>query len=241
MTAGRAIGYAQALAQLSGTMSRGRRDRRDAGAHAPLRAPPGVVVQAVRRRRVGRAGSGCRSPGRLVRVSFEHPRLRRADTDAVIALWQAAGLTRPWNDPHQDIERKLTVQPELFLVAVDGDEVVGLGHGRLRRAPRLALLPRDRRRRGVARASRRALVTAAEARLDAMGCPKVQLMVRPDNEACARLLRRARLRAVRHLGDRQAAHRRRADERRPRATRPRLGTCRRPSPSRRVTAPATTS
>ena len=30
------------------------------------------------------------------------------DTDAVIALWQACGLTRSWNDPRKDIERKLT-------------------------------------------------------------------------------------------------------------------------------------
>lgn len=41
----------------------------------------------------------------------------RRDADAVIELWRDAGLTRPWNDPHQDIERKLKVQPELFIVA----------------------------------------------------------------------------------------------------------------------------
>lgn len=29
-----------------------------------------------------------------------------ADTEQVVALWHAAGLTRPWNDPHQDIARK---------------------------------------------------------------------------------------------------------------------------------------
>ena len=26
-----------------------------------------------------------------------------ADVDAVIALWQRCGLTRPWNDPASDI------------------------------------------------------------------------------------------------------------------------------------------
>ena len=41
------------------------------------------------------------------------------DTESVIALWQETGLTRSWNNPHLDIQRKLTVQPELFLVAVD--------------------------------------------------------------------------------------------------------------------------
>lgn len=44
---------------------------------------------------------------------------RSEDTDAVVDLWEAAGLTRPWNDPRKDIARKLTVQPELFVVAED--------------------------------------------------------------------------------------------------------------------------
>ena len=105
----------------------------------------------------------------------------RADTEAVVALWRAAGLTRPWNDPHQDIERKLSVQPELFLVAVDVDAVIGSvmagydGHRGW-----LYYLASDPARRGEGIA--RALVAAAEERLLAMGCPKVQLMVRPDNE-----------------------------------------------------------
>jgi ribosomal protein S18 acetylase RimI-like enzyme len=102
------------------------------------------------------------------------------DTEAVVALWRAAGLTRPWNDPHLDIVRKLSVQPELFLVAADGDAVVGTvmagydGHrGWLYY---LASAP-DRRGQGIGRL----LVDEAERRLLAMGCPKVQLMVRPDN------------------------------------------------------------
>lgn len=51
---------------------------------------------------------------------FEMP-----DTAAVVALWQEVGLTRPWNDPHADIRRKLTVQPELFLVAADHGAILG--------------------------------------------------------------------------------------------------------------------
>ena len=39
------------------------------------------------------------------------------DHPAVVALWQRAGLTRPWNDPAGDIARKLTVQRELFFIA----------------------------------------------------------------------------------------------------------------------------
>ena len=39
-----------------------------------------------------------------------------ADEAAVVDLWRRCELTRPWNDPHKDIQRKLTTQPELFLV-----------------------------------------------------------------------------------------------------------------------------
>ena len=48
-----------------------------------------------------------------------------ADTEAVIALWERVGLTRPWNDPRKDIARKHRVQPELFLVVVEESRIVG--------------------------------------------------------------------------------------------------------------------
>ena len=102
------------------------------------------------------------------------------DTESVIALWQATGLTRSWNNPHLDIQRKLTVQPELFFVAVDGHDIVGTvmagydGHRGW-----LYYLASDPQRRG--QGIGRDLVTAAEDALLDMGCPKVQLMVRPDN------------------------------------------------------------
>src|SRR6478735_6329059 len=107
--------------------------------------------------------------------AFELP-----DTEAVVSLWQATKLTRPWNNPYQDISRKLKVQPELFLVAVDGGAVVGSvmagydGHRGW-----LYYLASDPHRRGQGIA--RGLVAEIEVRLLAMGCPKVQLMVRPDN------------------------------------------------------------
>lgn len=103
------------------------------------------------------------------------------DTESVIALWQATGLTRSWNNPHLDIQRKLSVQPELFLVAVDGHDLVGTvmagydGHRGW-----LYYLASDPRRRGEGIG--RDLVAAAEEALLELGCPKVQLMVRPDNQ-----------------------------------------------------------
>ena len=55
---------------------------------------------------------------------------REPDENAVVALWQTCGLTRPWNDPRKDIARKLTVQRELFLVGeCDGQVVATLMAG----------------------------------------------------------------------------------------------------------------
>lgn len=39
---------------------------------------------------------------------------RPADEDGVVQLWHACGLTRPWNDPHRDIQRKLANSPSSF-------------------------------------------------------------------------------------------------------------------------------
>jgi len=105
-----------------------------------------------------------------------------SDTEAVVSLWQTCGLTRPWNDPYQDIQRKLAEQPELFLVGeVEGrlmaSAMVGTdGHrGWLYY---LAVAP-EHRRQGHARH----LVETAERLLIERGCPKLQLMVRRENTA----------------------------------------------------------
>ena len=33
-----------------------------------------------------------------------------ADVDAVVALWTACGLVRPWNDPHAEIDFARSVE-----------------------------------------------------------------------------------------------------------------------------------
>lgn len=52
---------------------------------------------------------------------------RLADEKAVIDLWNLCNLVRPWNDPAKDIQRKLKVNPELFLVGI----VVGPGEEKI--------------------------------------------------------------------------------------------------------------
>ncbi|MBD8479317.1 GNAT family acetyltransferase [Microbacterium sp. CFBP 8794] len=126
---------------------------------------------------------GCHDPGVRGRgggVSIVVRSFELDDEDAVVALWEEAGLTRPWNDPRADIRRKLTVQPELFLVAVDGGTVVGSvmsGYDCHRGWLYYLAAAASHRGRGVGRL----LVAEAERLLEALGCPKVQLMVRPEN------------------------------------------------------------
>ena len=104
------------------------------------------------------------------------------DSEAVIKIWQACDLVRPWNDPHKDIARKMTVNPELFLVAeVDGQlagTVMGGYEGHRGWINYLAVLPAFQKQ-GIGRA----LMEDVEAKLLALGCPKINLQVRSGNTA----------------------------------------------------------
>ena len=105
-----------------------------------------------------------------------------ADEEAVVALWRACDLVRPWNDPRKDIRRKLRVNPEWFLVGELGGRLVGTvmaGYeGHRGWINYLAVAP-GRRRAGLGRA----LMAEAERLLRAAGCAKINLQVRTANTA----------------------------------------------------------
>jgi len=114
-----------------------------------------------------------------------------ADEPAVIALWKECNLTRPWNDPHKDIARKLAVQPELFLVGtVDNEVMASVMAGYEGHRGWVNYLAVATRFRGQGHA--RALMQHVEALLLKRGCPKVSLLVRNSN--------REALDFYRHLG-----------------------------------------
>jgi ribosomal protein S18 acetylase RimI-like enzyme len=99
---------------------------------------------------------------------------------AVIDLWQKCELTRPWNNPKLDIERKLKVNPEMFLVGiVDGKvaaTVMGGYEGHRGWINYLAVNP-EYRRQGLGRQ----MMEAIEEKLLEKGCPKINIQIRNNN------------------------------------------------------------
>ena len=47
-----------------------------------------------------------------------------SDEMSVIQLWTDCDLVVPWNDPRRDIQRKLEIQPEMFLVACSEGRII---------------------------------------------------------------------------------------------------------------------
>lgn len=97
-----------------------------------------------------------------------------------VALWEAAGLTRPWNDPVADCRRALLGPDSSVLMAVDGEGLAAtamLGHdGHRGWVYYLAVAPRCRGRGLGAQ-----MMAACESWVRERGIAKVQLMVRTEN------------------------------------------------------------
>lgn len=101
--------------------------------------------------------------------------------DAAVGLWQQTGLTRPWNDPHEDCRRALTGEESTVLAAVDaagrlgGTVMVGQdGHRGW-----IYYLAVEERLQGQGLGKR--LLAGAEDWLRERGVPKLMLMVRQEN------------------------------------------------------------
>ena len=99
---------------------------------------------------------------------------------AVIALWRKCKLTRPQNNPKLDIERKLKVNPELFLVGLVEGKVVATSmggyDGHRGWVYYLGVDPACQKK-GLGRQ----MMEAIEKKIRAMGCPKINLQIRTDN------------------------------------------------------------
>jgi ribosomal protein S18 acetylase RimI-like enzyme len=102
------------------------------------------------------------------------------DQEEVVDLWLECDLVTPQNDPRRDIERKLKVNPEWFLVGILEGKVVATcmaGYeGHRGWINYLAVSPRYRRQ-GIATS----MMTLAENKLRASGCAKINLQIRETN------------------------------------------------------------
>ena len=104
----------------------------------------------------------------------------KTDKDEVISLWRECGLVAPQNDPAKDIERKLKVDPDLFLVGVNENGIVasimGGYEGHRGWINYLAVKPSEQRK-GLGQA----MMQEIEILLKQKGCPKINLQVRTTN------------------------------------------------------------
>ena len=103
-----------------------------------------------------------------------------SDTEAVIALWQACGLTRPWNDPGQDIAFALTGSASTGIVGVSDGALVAsvlVGHDGHRGSVYYVSVHPAHRGRGFGGD----IMNAAEDWLRSQGVWKLNLLVRREN------------------------------------------------------------
>lgn len=103
------------------------------------------------------------------------------DRHGVVEIWNLVFADDPpWSEPNAVIDTKLTVQPDLFLIAELEGKVIGTalaGFDGVRGWVHHVAVHPDFQRRGIAAS----LMTAAEAGLKKMGCRKLNLQVRATN------------------------------------------------------------
>ena len=101
---------------------------------------------------------------------------------AVIALWHACDLTRPWNDPAQDLAFARGKPSSDVLVGLAEDRIVAsamVGHDGHRGTMYYVSVAPAEQGRGYGRQ----MVAAAEAWLEQRGVWKTNLLIRKGNEA----------------------------------------------------------
>jgi ribosomal protein S18 acetylase RimI-like enzyme len=106
---------------------------------------------------------------------YEH-----SDEIQVVQLWTDCGLVVPWNNPHRDIQRKLKVQPEMFLVGHVAGRIIATvmaGYDGHRGWINYLAVHPDHQLTGIGKC----MMDEAEISLRAAGCPKINLQVRRTN------------------------------------------------------------
>ena len=104
------------------------------------------------------------------------------DESQVIDLWIKCDLVRPWNNPKRDIERKLRIDPDLFLVGILNSKIVatvmGGYEGHRGWINYLAVDPSQQRKRCGTM-----IMEEIEEKLKAKGAPKINIQIRSTNKS----------------------------------------------------------
>jgi ribosomal protein S18 acetylase RimI-like enzyme len=112
----------------------------------------------------------------------EFTEIEEGDVADVVALWQRAGLTRPWNDPQRDIAFARDSANATVLVGRAGPDLVAsvmVGHDGHRGVVYYLSVAPEAQGAGLGRAA----MAAAEQWLRGKGVWKINLMIRADNTA----------------------------------------------------------
>ena len=103
------------------------------------------------------------------------------DVDAVVELWNACGLTRPWNNPAQDIAfARQKPESDVLVGRLDGEIVasVMVGHDGHRGVAYYVAVSPNTQAKGLGRL----IMSAAENWLTDRGVWKMNLLIREGNE-----------------------------------------------------------
>tara|TARA_B100000579_G_scaffold271809_1_gene224457 strand:+ start:232 stop:660 length:429 start_codon:yes stop_codon:yes gene_type:complete len=107
-------------------------------------------------------------------------KFRNSDREAVIDLWKKCKLIVPWNDPNKDINRKLSIKDNLFIIGELNKSIIASAmagyDGHRGYIYYLAVLP-EYQKKGIGSS----LLSIVEKKLLKAGCPKINLFVRNTN------------------------------------------------------------
>jgi ribosomal protein S18 acetylase RimI-like enzyme len=104
-----------------------------------------------------------------------------ADVQSIVSLWQACGLTRPWNDPHKDIQFAMASETSTILVGKAEGRIMAsvmVGHDGHRGVWYYLAVDPMFQKRGFGRILHNAAVDWLKTR----GVWKINLMVRAENK-----------------------------------------------------------
>ncbi len=106
------------------------------------------------------------------------------DEEALIALWEACGLTRPWNDPRADIALARSTASADILIGVQNGGIIASAmagfDGHRGWVYYVAVHPNAQ-----GTGAGRKIMQAAETFLSTYGCPKAELIIRGSNKPVA--------------------------------------------------------